>query len=183
MSSDSSILENNTNIQLIKSNVYISQSSINELQMISSDESTHKNDSCLVFARSESNMARNSMIKTIPTDNCSQPRYALCQTKPIILHLSKNKCLEKPLTLDLPVMISNHMTSELCRSLCGNLTTIFAVVQMNKCYCGNLTLVKSIENIFNDSIHRKRDCGKPCPGMFYHHYIFKYSFWIARHVL
>lgn len=166
MSNYSSTSGNDSNGQWTKLDASIIRSSSDKFQMLPSDNSASKNASCLVFSRSTSDKTENSTVKTIRSYDCSKPQHTICTTKPIAGRLLQKRCLEKPLTLGLPAMISNHLTPGLCRFVCGQLQTTSAIVQINKCYCVNSALAWIIESILKDSTDRQQDCGKPCPGTF-----------------
>ncbi len=143
-------------------------SSINEFQIINPNEdnnSSIKDDSCLVVSRTIINKNESFILKT-QTNNCSQSRHVLCTTKPILDLSFKIGCYSKPLTLDLPAMISNHLTYELCLSVCANLKTKLAVINMNKCYCLNVEILQIRNLISNRTKFTAKDCGNPCSGMF-----------------
>lgn len=124
------------------------------------------NSSCLVFTRSAKDDNRNSILKEIPTDKCSTPRPVLCATKPIMTRHSEKGCFEKPLALGLPTVISDHITYELCLTVCKSIRTNLAVIQMNKCFCLNAAISWIAETTRNNSKHRVLDCGNPCLGKF-----------------
>ncbi|CAF2683234.1 unnamed protein product [Rotaria sp. Silwood2] len=150
------------------SNVDVNFSSINEFQMIKSNydnNSSIQDDSCLVFTRSIiDEKQRRSILRNTQINNCSQPRHVLCKVKAIIGYSSHQICYSKPSTLGLPSMISNHLTHELCLSVCQTLKTNLAVINMNKCYCVNAHESLVIDNERNHVKHRTKDCGNPCPG-------------------
>ncbi|CAF3311986.1 unnamed protein product [Rotaria sp. Silwood2] len=167
ISSDELINEDDTNIPSLGSNIDINRSSVNEFQLIDLNEiknSTRKNDSCLVFTRSVIDDEGSFILKNTQINNCSKPRHVLCTTKPIITHHSEKGCFHKPLTLGVPAMISNHLTYELCLSVCKGLKTNLAVLHVNKCYCFNAAYTWIAETSRNNSKHKKQDCGNPCPG-------------------
>ncbi|CAF3918278.1 unnamed protein product [Rotaria sp. Silwood1] len=167
VSSNESTNQDNKNISSLGSNLNINRSFINEFQLIDFNEinnSTRKNDSCLVFTRSVIDDKGSSILKNIQINNCSKPRHVLCKTKPIISSHSEKGCFHKPLTLGVPVMISNHLTYELCLSVCKELETNLAVLHENKCYCFNAAFTWLAEITRNNSKHKRQDCGNPCPG-------------------
>ncbi|CAF1252225.1 unnamed protein product [Rotaria sordida] len=159
----------NKNIQSINSNVNIDRSSINEFQMINTDNSTNNNESCLVFTRSVINSIENSIITKTSINNCSKARHVLCARKSIIDSNSLIGCFHKPLTLDLPSIISNHLTYKLCLSICQSLKTKLAIIQINKCYCLNAGVTWINGTTRNNFNHRKVDCGRPCLGNKHEH--------------
>ncbi|CAF1522551.1 unnamed protein product [Rotaria sordida] len=167
MSDDESINEDDTEIPSLRFNVNINRSSINEFQLINSNEmndSTRKNNSCLVFTRTIINDKESSILKNTQMNNCSKPRHVLCITKPIINRQFEKGCFHKPLTLGVPVMISKHLTYELCLLVCKELETNLVILHINRCYCLNAAVTWLIETMRNSSKYRKIDCGNPCPG-------------------
>jgi hypothetical protein len=130
------------------------------------NNSSIKDDSCLVVSRTVINKTGSFILKNTQINNCSQSRHVLCTTKPILDLSFKIGCYSKPLTLDLPAMISNHLTYELCLSVCGNLKTNLAVINMNKCYCLNIDILQIQNLISNRTKFATKDCGNPCSGMF-----------------
>ncbi len=153
------------------SNVSINLSSTNEFQMINPNEdnnSSIKDDSCLVVSRTVIDKKGSFILKNTQINNCSQSRHVLCKTKPMFDFSSKIECYSRPLTLDLPAMISNHLTYELCLSVCQSLKTKLAVINMNKCYCLSLNadILQTQFVISNVRKFSTKDCGNPCSGMF-----------------
>ncbi|CAF3940814.1 unnamed protein product, partial [Rotaria sp. Silwood1] len=150
------------------SNVGINISSVNEFQMISPNNDNSSNlrdDSCLVLTRSGiDEKQRSSILKNIQLNNCSKPRHTLCQTKTIKGYNSEQYCYRKPLTLDLLTMISNHLTYELCLTVCGEFKTNMVVIHMNKCYCIDAAVSQILDSQKNFGKYRTKDCGNPCPG-------------------
>ncbi|CAM4808312.1 unnamed protein product [Rotaria magnacalcarata] len=147
--------------------VGINVSSINEFQMINPNEnnnSTMKDDSCIVVTRPMVDKQGSSILQTTQINHCSKPIHVLCRTKTKLAVPLHPVCLEKPLTLGLPAMISNYLTHELCLSVCKKLAVKVAVLHMNKCYCFNYALARS--SILKPSYekHQKQHCGNPCPG-------------------
>ncbi|CAF1003222.1 unnamed protein product [Rotaria sordida] len=167
ISSNESTDQDDKNIPLLRSNININRSSMNEFQLIDLNvinNLTRKNDSCLVFTRSMIDDKESSILNNIQINNCSKPRHVLCRTKPIIARNFEIGCFHKPLTLGVPVMISNLLTFELCLSICKELETNIGVLHMNKCYCFNAAFTWIAEITRNHSKHKKYDCGNPCPG-------------------
>lgn len=157
-------LASNKNLIPVKFNLNLNLSTINEFQMISLNENntlTTNNDSCLVITR--------PIIKTIPVNNCSKPRYVLCKTTTILTLDSEPICFIKPLTLGLPTIISSHLTYELCLSVCKGLGTKLAVIHINRCYCFNPILSATFDLVPGPSIYKKPNCGSPCPGNKHEH--------------
>ncbi|CAF3506525.1 unnamed protein product [Rotaria sp. Silwood1] len=152
----------------LMSNIDVNLSSINEFQMINPNEDSNssiKNDSCLVLTRSITDeKKRSTILSNTQINNCSKPRHVLCRTKSMLGFNSQQTCYSKPLTLGLPAMISNHLTHELCVSVCKTLRTILVVINMNKCYCVNTAILQifDMEGIY--AKYSTKDCGNPCPG-------------------
>ncbi|CAF3964194.1 unnamed protein product [Rotaria sordida] len=152
------------------SNVDVNLSSINEFQMINPNDDNSlsiKDDSCLLWTRSIiDEKQRSSILEKIQINNCSKPRHVLCRTKTMLGFNSPQICYTKPSTLGLPIMISNHLTYELCLSVCKTLKTNLAVINMNKCYCFDATRSQILDPKRNHAKYETQDCGDPCPGMF-----------------
>ncbi|CAF4462582.1 unnamed protein product, partial [Rotaria sp. Silwood2] len=128
----------------LSSNVEVNRSSINEFQIIIStnnNNSTVNDKSCLIMTRTKINEEERIFISTTNQNkNCSQPRHVLCRKRSIIDQRIQQICFRKPLTLDVPVLISNYLTHE---------------------------LYITSEAINFEENYRKyitTDCGKPCPG-------------------
>ncbi len=144
-------------------------SSVNEFQLINPNEdnnSSINDDSCLVVSRTVMKKNGSSILKTTQMNNCSQSRHVLCKTKPILDLSFKIGCFSNPLTPDLPAMISNHLTYELCLFVCQNLKTNLAIININKCYCLNVDILQIQNLISNRTKFVTKDCGNPCSGMF-----------------
>lgn len=123
-------------------------------------------NSCLIASRTMINKTRSFILNTTEIDSCSQRRYVLCQTKPVLDLSFKIGCFLNPPILDLPAMISNDLTYEICLSSCQTLMANIAVIITNKCYCLNAD-VPQIQHLINHQKHfASKDCGRPCPGMF-----------------
>lgn len=167
MRNDSSTPAYNSKRNLTHSGTGIHWSSVNEFYMADSNNSISENGSCFVFTRSPADKTGNSIVKTIPADSCSKQRHVLCSTRAMKVRLTEKLCFEKPLTLGPPNMVSNHLTFELCQLACSQLDTNSAILQTNKCYCINLPDSFMFKSYINSSIHRRQNCGKPCPGMFF----------------
>ncbi|CAF1411640.1 unnamed protein product [Rotaria sordida] len=157
-----------TDFPSLVSNVDVNLSSINEFQMINSNDdnnSSIQDDSCLVLTRLIiDEKQRSSIFKNSQIHNCSKPRHVLCKARTILGYNSHQICYSKPSTLGLPAMISNHLTYELCLSVCGILKTSSAVINMNKCYCVDVAESLMIDIEGNHVKYRTKDCGNPCPG-------------------
>ena len=129
------------------------------------NNSSTNDDSCFVFTRSEMNEQRSSIVKANQVKNCSKPRHVLCRIQSMLGYHSMKACFNTPLTLDLPAVISNHLTYELCLSVCGNLGSDIAVLNINKCYCFNVGYQQMASIRRNHAKYNIMDCGKPCSGM------------------
>ncbi|CAF0946670.1 unnamed protein product [Rotaria sordida] len=153
------------------SNIDVNLSSINEFQMLNSNDDSNlniKNDSCLLWTRSIiDEKQRSSILEKTQINNCSESRHVLCRTKTILGFNSPQMCYTKPSTLGLPIMISNHLTYELCLSVCQTLKTNLAVININKCYCVDATLWQILDLRRDRTKYETKDCGNPCPGMFH----------------
>ncbi|CAF3685928.1 unnamed protein product, partial [Rotaria sp. Silwood1] len=161
-----------THIRPLASNISLNFSSINEFQMINSNDnenSTIKDDSCIVFTRFVFNDKRSFILKSVQVNNCSKPRHVLCKTKSRLSFDFQQHCFRKPLTLGVPTIISNRLTYELCVSVCKGLRTTLAVINMNKCYCfdGNLPETHDRKSYYEK--YQKKDCGYTCPGNQHEH--------------
>ncbi|CAF3973159.1 unnamed protein product [Rotaria sordida] len=152
---------------VLLSNVNINLSLIDEFQMINSNEDNNSSipdDSCLVLIRTVIDEKGSSILKNTQINNCSKLRHVLCKEESMLGFNSVQNCYSKPLTLGLPVMISNHLTYELCSSVCQILETDLAVINMNKCYCFDVTLLHIFDMKGNHAKYQRKDCGNPCPG-------------------
>lgn len=76
-------------------------------------------------------------------------------------------CLQKPITLGVPALISNLMTHEFCLSVCQELQTKFAIVKNDKCFCLNDGRGNTLNITIDFEKYRRSTCGKPCPGTFF----------------
>jgi hypothetical protein len=130
------------------------------------NNSTIKDDSCIVVTRPVLDQQGSSTLKTTQINNCSKPVHALCRTKAEPGEKLHPVCYDKPLTLGLPAMISNYLTHELCLSVCKELELNAAVLHMNKCYCFISALAYSSILKSSHEKYQKQHCGNPCPGMF-----------------
>ncbi|CAF2262259.1 unnamed protein product, partial [Rotaria magnacalcarata] len=147
-------------------NINISRPSINEFQMIHLNEtnnSTVKDDSCILSTRSVIDEKESSVISNAQMNNCSKPRHVLCKTRSPSFR-SHEYCLSKPLTLGLPTIISNYLSYELCVTICVDLKTNSAVLNKNKCYCLNADYSKMVNNKLIYEKYRTKYCGNFCPG-------------------
>jgi hypothetical protein len=125
------------------------------------------NDSCIISTRTIHEDEERPTLNSILMNNCSIAKHVLCETKTLIVRNFEKNCFNKPLTLDLPALISNRLTYELCLSVCQELQTKLAVIHINKCYCLNGFPSKTFNLTADFGKHKKPDCGYPCSGMFY----------------
>ncbi len=141
--------------------VNIDHGSINEFQVI---ESNKTKNTCVIIQRLISEEEEKPLLTSVQTTNCSQPRHVLCETNTIVIQNFQYACFIKPKILDLPALISNELTHELCLSVCQELQTKFAILHINKCYClnGANPYVLNITTDFQK--YRQKDCGNACPG-------------------
>ncbi|CAF1131378.1 unnamed protein product, partial [Rotaria sordida] len=132
--------------------------SINEFQLIDS------NNTCMVITRLVIEVDEKPIIKNTSMKDCSKPRHVLCETNTLIAPKYQYDCFSKPNILDLPVLISNHLTHELCLSLYQELQTKFAILHVNKWYClnGATSHLLNITTYFEK--FRQKNCGHFCPG-------------------
>ncbi|CAF1616538.1 unnamed protein product [Rotaria magnacalcarata] len=151
-------------------NLSITVSSVNEFQMMNlnqTNNSTIKDDSCIVVTRSVTDRKESSILKTAQINNCTNSRHVLCKLSTLVAVPYHQGCFDKPLTLGLPAIISNYLTHELCSSTCRRLETNLAVVHINKCYCLNSFRISLLDFILTShEKYKKNTCGNPCPGMF-----------------
>ncbi|UJR31253.1 hypothetical protein I4U23_018755 [Adineta vaga] len=142
-------------------------SAINEFQVIDSNDnnnSSYLKNTCVLITRSISEEEERPIIRNIPSNNCSKPRHALCETNTLVVQNFLYGCFSKPKALDLPALISDQLTHELCLSVCQELQTKLAILNLNKCYCVN-GASPSLLNITTDfSKYEQKSCGKTCPG-------------------
>jgi hypothetical protein len=146
----------------------VSTENIDEFQMISPVENNSlsiTDDSCLISTRTGSKAEERPVLRTVTTANCSQPRYVLCETKGLIVHSFDQGCFRKPLTMDLPALISTKLTYELCLTVCRGLDTSFAVIHINKCYCFNGYASEKFKLTVDLGLYQRGTCGDPCSGM------------------
>ncbi|CAF4534775.1 unnamed protein product [Rotaria sp. Silwood2] len=130
----------------------------NEFQLMNS------NNTCMVIIRSVTETEEKSIIKNTSMNDCSKPRHVLCETNTLVVQNNQYGCFNKPNILDLPVLISNHLTHELCLSLCKELQTKLAILHINKCYCLD-GATPNLLNITTDfEKFRQKSCGNVCPG-------------------
>ncbi|CAF3363218.1 unnamed protein product [Rotaria sp. Silwood2] len=163
-----SIFSRTEESQKLVSDIDVNVSSINEFQMINSNydnNSTTKDNSCLIFERSITDEKQTYFtLKTNQISICSKPKHILCKMKLPFDFITQDICYRKPLTLGLPVIISNYLTIELCLSVCGVLQKHLAIINMNKCYCMDNTKGNIIGDITIGANYKTKNCGNPCPG-------------------
>ncbi|CAF0718155.1 unnamed protein product [Adineta steineri] len=156
ISSDSNNTANNTH-----------HGAINEFHIIEVNENntkSSKDNTCFLVTRSISEEEEKPILQGTPIINCSKPRHVLCETNTLIVQNFQTACLRKPKALDLPALISNQLTHELCLHICQELQTKLAVLHINKCYCLN-GATPGLLNITTDfKQFQQKTCGNPCPG-------------------
>jgi hypothetical protein len=137
--------------------------------MINSTENNNSNltiDSCVISTRVITEERERPLLKSDSSNNCSQARHVLCATKTLIVRNFQQGCFQKPATLDLPALVSNRLTFELCLSVCQELQTKLAVIHIDKCYCLN----GFTSRVFNLTVdlgkYQQQNCGNPCSGRF-----------------
>ncbi|CAF0886021.1 unnamed protein product [Adineta ricciae] len=138
-----------------------------DFQMISPIENNAVNitdDSCIVLSRTEVKPEERPVLKATVMSNCSIPRHVLCETKTLIVDRFQKSCFRKPVLMDLPALISNHLTHELCLTICEELQTTLVIIHINKCYCLNDYALRPM-NFTNDlSKYQRTSCGQLCSG-------------------
>ena len=142
---------------------------INEFQVISTSENGTAdtiNQSCVVVRRLISEKEERPVLQNISKTTCSKRRHVLCETNTLVVPNFQYNCFSKPKVLDLPALISNHLTHELCLSVCQELQTKIAILHINKCYCLNGVAPTVLNITTNFATFRKKRCGKVCPGMY-----------------
>jgi hypothetical protein len=147
---------------------YIYRPSINEFQMINPTEmnnSSMTDNSCVISTRTVIETDERPILQNTQMDNCSKARHVLCETKTLLVQNFQQGCFRKPLTLDLPSLISNRLTHELCVSVCRELQTKLSIIHINKCYCLN-GITSKVLNLTEDlRNYQQNSCGNPCSGM------------------
>jgi len=121
-------------------------------------------DSCIISTRTVNENDERPILKSIAMNNCSQARHVLCETQTLLVRSFQQGCFRKPLIFDLPALVSNRLTYELCLSVCRELQTKLAVIHINKCYCLNGVTPKLFNLTVDFQKHQKQDCGNPCSG-------------------
>ncbi len=91
-------------------------------------------------------------------------KTSTCETNTLVVQNFQYACFKKPKSFDLPALISNLLTHELCLSVCQELQTKLAILHINKCYCIN-GANPNILNITTDfQQYKEKNCGNVCPG-------------------
>ncbi|UJR15370.1 hypothetical protein I4U23_002318 [Adineta vaga] len=138
-----------------------------EFQMIDPTENNNSSitdDSCIISTRTYVETEERPVIKTISMKNCSKPRYALCETKRLIVDNFQQGCFRKPLIMDLPALISTRLTHELCLTVCKELQTTLVLIHINKCYCLNNYVLRKLNLTIDLGKYQQNKCGQPCKG-------------------
>lgn len=123
-------------------------------------------DSCIVLSRTEVKAEERPILKTTVESNCSIPRHVLCETKTLIVDRFQKSCFRKPVLMDLPALISNHLTHELCLTICEELQTTLVIIHINKCYCLNDYVLRPMNFTKDLSKFQRTSCGQLCSGKF-----------------
>jgi len=147
--------------------IEIYHSSVYEFQMINPIENNNSSitdNTCVISTRILNQEEERPILKSISANNCSQPRYVLCETKTLIVPNFQQGCFRKPLILDLPALISNRLTYQLCLTVCRELQTKLVIIHINKCYCLNGFVSKKFNLTADLGEYQKQDCGNPCLG-------------------
>jgi hypothetical protein len=157
--------EDLTSLESINS---IYRSSINEFQMINPTEMNNSSmidNSCVISKRTVIEAEERPILGNTQMNNCSKAIHVLCETKTLIVQNFQQGCFRKPLTLDLPSLISNRLTHELCVSVCRELQTKLSIIHINKCYCLN-GITSKVLNLTEDlRNYQQNSCGNSCSGM------------------
>jgi hypothetical protein len=143
--------------------------SINEFHLLAASENRNisiKNNTCVVVTRSISEEEEKPIINTVQMNNCTKPRHVLCETNTLVVQNFQYECFSKPKTLDLPALISSHLTHELCLSVCQELQTKLAILHINKCFCLNGASPNLLNITTNFQKFRQKSCGNACPGVY-----------------
>ena len=126
--------------------------------------STIDDDSCVLVTRTVLEDDERPVVKATRAANCSTPRHVLCETSTLIVPNFQYACFRRPATMDLPALISEQLTHELCLSICQELQTKLAVLNINTCYCLNGAAPHLVNVTVDWPKHRTKTCGDPCPG-------------------
>ena len=168
---DNALLSSN-----ITDNFSSNHGSINEFQAINASANGTvdiKDKSCVVVTRLITEEEERPMLQSTNTNDCSKRRHVLCETNTLVVPKFRYNCFSKPKVLDLPALISNILTHELCLSTCQELQTKIAILHINKCYCLNGATPTTLNITTDFATFRKENCGKPCLGM-YNKYGYEY---------
>ncbi len=141
--------------------IIVPHGAMNEFQVVNYEE--NKN-TCVIITRSNNEEEEKPIIKNLQTDNCTQPRHVLCETNTLVVQNFHSTCLKKPKIFDLPALISDHLTHELCLSVCQELQTKLAILHVNKCYCLNGARPNTINITTDFPEYQQKTCGDACPG-------------------
>ena len=126
--------------------------------------STIDDNSCVVVTRTVLENDERPVVTVASGADCSKPRHVLCETNTLIVPNFQFSCFRRPATMDLPALISEELTHELCLSICQELQTKLAILNINSCYCLNGATPRLLSITADFSKHRKKTCGNPCPG-------------------
>ena len=120
----------------------------------------------LFFTRAITEEEERPVIKDLVLNNCTKARHVLCETNTLIVQKFQYQCLSKPQTLDLPALISIHLTHELCLSVCQELQTKLAILHIDKCYCLNGVTPHSLNITADFKEFKQEACGNVCSGIY-----------------
>lgn len=150
--------ENNTaNAHIGAINEFI----VSELKENNNDS---KDSSCILVSRIPPSDQEKPIIKANRLETCAHQRHVLCESNTLVVQNFLVRCLQRPLSMDPPAVISDQMTHEFCLSNCQELQTKLALIQMNKCYCVKGSS-PNLLNITADYVDfYKKSCGDLCPG-------------------
>lgn len=125
--------------------------------------------SCVIFNRTILNADERPLLSHKTIANCTKSERVLCETKDLIVQDFQFGCYQKPYTLNLPALISNRMSYELCLSVCQQLQTQIALINSDRCYCLESGSIR-IRNLTADfQSYRKDHCGDVCSGNQHEH--------------
>jgi hypothetical protein len=136
------------------------------INSIETNSSNVTNNSCIVATRTIVEDDERPILKNNEMNNCSTTRHVLCVTKTLIVRNFQYGCFRKPITLDLPALISTRLTYELCLSVCQELQTKFAIIHIDKCYCSRSVNSKILNITADFAEYEQKSCGDPCSGRF-----------------
>ncbi|CAF0983844.1 unnamed protein product [Adineta steineri] len=156
--------EDLTPIEFNAHNSFINKNEFQMMNPIENNNLSITDDSCIISTRTIAEEEEKPLLKNLPMNNCSQARHVLCETKTLIVRDFQQGCFRKPIILDLPALISNRLTYELCVSVCKELQTTIAIIHINKCYCLNGYISKSFSLATDLRKYQQTSCGNPCSG-------------------